>query len=161
MYRKLSDFVDDYKEESEKTFSTINSIPNSLLDRKVDLLGMSLGELSFHITQAIEKITSQIGFQFSSSALDIELPNDIHLISKLYEAAAGKVIEIVGLQTDDTFLDKTFPVYGATRSIGHTLSVLVKHEIHHRAQIVLGLRILGQGVPDIYGPGRRPSLRAV
>ena len=154
MYRKLSDFIDDYKSESEKTLATINAIPDTLLDSKVDPLGMSLAELAFHITQAIEKITSQIGIKFSPSLIGMGLPEDIKQIAELYEFAANNLIETIGSQVDDDFLDKRFQVYGMTWSVGQTLSMLVKHEIHHRAQIVIGLRVLGQAVPDIYGPAR-------
>jgi uncharacterized damage-inducible protein DinB len=154
MYRKISDFITDYTAESKKTVAVIQAIPSNLLTSRIDPKGMTLAELVLHITQAIEKITSQIGFEYSPSTLVLDAPSDTEGLLDIYTLTAARVLEIVSSKTDDSFLGTTFPVYGSSWSAGQTLSVLVKHEIHHRGQLVIGLRLLGLDVPDVYGPTR-------
>ena len=155
MYRKISDFVTDYQAEYLKTLAVIRAIPGELLSSRVDPKGMTLGELVFHITQAKEKITSQIGFQYLPSILEVEAPGNTESLVDIYSRTAARLIEIVSSRTEDAVLETIFPVYGSVWTVGQTLSVLVKHEIHHRGQLVIGLRVLGQEVPDVYGPARR------
>lgn len=155
MYRRIADFISDYRAESEKTLSVIRAIPSSILSSRIDPKGMTLAELVFHITQAIEKITSQIGFEYSPSILGIETPDNSEGLLDVYNRTATRLIEIVSSESEDAFLEKTFSVYNSDWTIGKVLSVLVKHEIHHRGQLVIGLRVLGHEVPDIYGPARQ------
>lgn len=43
-------------------------------------------------------------------------------------------------------------MYGEMWAEGKTLSVLVTHQIHHRSQLTIVMRLLGLKVPGTYGP---------
>ncbi len=45
-------------------------------------------------------------------------------------------------------------MYGEKWTRGVTLQVLVNHQIHHRAQMTVVMRLLGLGVPGVYGPAK-------
>lgn len=39
-------------------------------------------------------------------------------------------------------------------SRGKTLGVLITHQIHHRAQLTIVMRLAGLKVPGVYGPAK-------
>ena len=43
-------------------------------------------------------------------------------------------------------------MYGEMWAKGKTLGVLVTHQIHHRAQLTIVMRLAGLKVPGVYGP---------
>jgi uncharacterized damage-inducible protein DinB len=43
-------------------------------------------------------------------------------------------------------------MYGEMWAKGKTLGVIISHQIHHRAQLTIVMRLLGLKVPGIYGP---------
>ncbi len=45
-------------------------------------------------------------------------------------------------------------MFGMMWPRGLTLQVLIRHEIHHRAQMTVLMRLAGLRVPGIYGPSR-------
>jgi uncharacterized damage-inducible protein DinB len=58
---------------------------------------------------------------------------------------------VKGTWTDATLLEDD-EMYGERWKRGFTLLALVKHEIHHRAQMTVLMRQAGLKVPGIYGP---------
>jgi uncharacterized damage-inducible protein DinB len=55
--------------------------------------------------------------------------------------------------TNDT-LNVDFEMYGDTWNGGMVLQALVKHEIHHRAQMTVLMRQAGLSIPGMYGPSK-------
>jgi uncharacterized damage-inducible protein DinB len=45
-------------------------------------------------------------------------------------------------------------MYGQMWVRGKTLGVLVTHQIHHRGQLTVLLRLAGLKVPGVYGPAK-------
>jgi len=45
-------------------------------------------------------------------------------------------------------------MYGEMWNRGTTLGVIITHQIHHRAQLTVVMRLLGLKVPGIYGPAK-------
>ena len=158
MYRKISDFVTDDTLESEKTIAVFSAISDSILQHRVTEKSFSLLESANHITHAIIRIGSQLGFvntpQFQSC---LNAPSSITIseVIRDYRTITSHLIDEVKSLASDLSLEEIKSVYGFNWSVGHGLFVLVKHEIHHRAQIIVALRLLGLGVPDVYGPARK------
>ena len=51
-------------------------------------------------------------------------------------------------------LDTVVDMYGEKWSYAVILTVIVRHEIHHRAQMTVLMRQAGLKVPGIYGPSK-------
>ena len=45
-------------------------------------------------------------------------------------------------------------MYGEKWARGRTLGVLVTHQIHHRAQLTVVMRLASLKVPGVYGPAK-------
>jgi uncharacterized damage-inducible protein DinB len=60
---------------------------------------------------------------------------------------------IKGKWTDDD-LPQSVEMYGQKWTNGSILSSLVRHQIHHRAQMTILMRLQNIAVPGIYGPAQ-------
>ena len=45
-------------------------------------------------------------------------------------------------------------MYGEKWKRGTTLSVIISHQIHHRAQLTVVMRLNGLKVPGVFGPAK-------
>lgn len=89
------------------------------------------------------------------------MPGDEHTpparakeIFDAYNTVAEELLNAVRSQWNDASLLLTDDMYGEQWKRGDTLSSLVFHQVHHRAQITVLMRQAGLRVPGIYGPSR-------
>jgi uncharacterized damage-inducible protein DinB len=73
-------------------------------------------------------------------------------ILRLYQVGSRSVSEAVARSWTDAMLAETVPMYGEEWTRGKVLDVLIKHEVHHRAQMTVLMRQAGLTVPGLYGP---------
>ncbi len=67
------------------------------------------------------------------------------------KAIRKKVAEALSAWTDDT-LQEDVTMYGETWKKGFALWVTVVHQVHHRGQLTVLMRMAGLKVPGVYGP---------
>lgn len=154
MFRHIDDFTRAFEYESESTLKVFRNITNeALLDRPHDNI-RSIQRLVWHITITLGEMLEKAG-------LDIDCPdehsaplNDITAICKAYETAAKSVLEQVKTRWTDADLSAEVNMYGEQWSKGTILTVLVKHEAHHRGQLTVLMRLNGLPVPGVYGPSK-------
>ena len=155
MYRTKKDFLVDYQYESEKTLAVIRACQDLSLSLRTDPNSFSLGEAALHITQAIVRIAKQLDLKVDPISESGGAQTDTNTLAGLYQRTADSLISSVcELSSDEALLEEK-DVYHYRWTVGQGLLVLVKHEVHHRAQMVAGLRHAGLSSPDIYGPARR------
>jgi uncharacterized damage-inducible protein DinB len=65
----------------------------------------------------------------------------------------GMIKEISEKWKDETLLAED-DMYGEMWKKGKTLSVLITHQIHHRGQLTIVMRLAGLKVPGVYGPAK-------
>ncbi|MEK6755815.1 MAG: DinB family protein [Bacteroidota bacterium] len=154
MYRTIEDFVDDWKCESEATLKVLGAISDTSLGQKVTAEGRSLGFLAWHIVLTLGEMGGKSGLNLKAPAEDAPQPEKAAEIAATYEAAARSVIADVQLKWTDSSLRDEIDMYGEKWKRGHALVSLVKHQIHHRAQMTVLMRQAGLRVPGVYGPSR-------
>jgi len=71
-------------------------------------------------------------------------------IKKLQKNLLSKIKE----SWNDETLFVEDDMYGENWKRGTTLAVIINHQIHHRAQLTVVMRLLGLKVPGIYGPAK-------
>jgi len=76
------------------------------------------------------------------------------MIISAYEKNAATVREAVRDNWNDDSLDEEVDAYGEKWAKGAILDMLIKHEIHHRAQMTVLMRQAGIRIPGLYGPTR-------
>jgi uncharacterized damage-inducible protein DinB len=154
MFRHTDDFIRAFEYESESTLKVFRNITNeALLARPHDNV-RSIQRLVWHITITLGEMLGKAGLTIHCPEEHSAPLNDITAICKAYETAAKSVLEQVKTHWTDADLSTKVDMYGEPWSKGTVLTVLVKHEAHHRGQLTVLMRLSGLPVPGVYGPSK-------
>ena len=151
MYRRISDFLNDWKYESASTIKLYNAITNDVLNTKVYAEGRSLLILAGHINHTLSEMMGRAGLPIEENKF--EYTNIEELIAH-YEKDAQLVAVLVAANWTDEQLEDKVNMYEEEWSKGTILQILITHQTHHRGQLTVLMRQAGLKVPGIYGPSK-------
>ena len=154
MYRQVDDFITDWEIESASTLKVFKNISNEVLNKKSNEHIRSIAVLSWHITITLSEMLNKAGLNVSGPDEHSQPPSTITEIIAAYENSAKSVAERVKKQWNDTTLLEEINMYGDSWKKGTVLSILIKHQTHHRGQLTTLMRLSGLKVPGIYGPSK-------
>ncbi|TAK60114.1 MAG: hypothetical protein EPO24_07000 [Bacteroidetes bacterium] len=154
MYRKIEDFTKEWSYERESTSKMFKALTETSLSQRVTPDGRSLGFLAWHITLTVGEMMGKAGLSFDAPKEDAPMPKSVTQIAESYDKAAKALAEAVQKQWSDNALLDEIEMYGEKWTKGITLGALVKHQIHHRAQMTVLMRQAGLNVPGVYGPSK-------
>jgi len=152
MYYKLSDFVSDWTYEYELTIKVLSNLTDESLTKKVHEKVRTAGRLAWHITTSIPEMMNRTGLTFESIKQDSPPPAKAAEIVNEYKNVSDNLIRQIKENWNDEMLMEEDDMYGEKWAKGKTLGVLVTHQIHHRAQLSVVMRLAGLKVPGVYGP---------
>jgi uncharacterized damage-inducible protein DinB len=151
MYSKISDFTNDFDQETEITLKVLNNLTDDSLNQKVTGKGRSLAKIAWHIAGAFGEIGATAQLQLSR--IDEEpVPESAKTIVDAYSKSASSFKEVVMKEWNNESLNEEINMYGEAWTKGQTLSALIVHQIHHRGQMTILMRQAGLKVPGVYGP---------
>jgi len=156
MYYKISDFIEDWKYESESTIKMLSNLNDESLTAKFNNEIRTAGRLAWHIAGAISELGHRMGLTFKEIDQDSPFPPSAKEIVDEYKRASyGLIKEITEKWNDEALLiEDKMTGQGDMWSRGKTLGVLITHQIHHRAQLTVVMRLAGLKVPGVYGPAK-------
>jgi uncharacterized damage-inducible protein DinB len=154
MYRKLEDFIKDWTYESESTLKVFNNLTDESLTKKVNENVRTAGKLAWHITTSIGEMAHRTGLTFKIMDEESVAPAAIKEIVDTYKSTSDNIIAEIKEKWNDEKLLEENDMYGEKWAKGSTLKVLVSHQIHHRAQLTIVMRLNGLKVPGVYGPSK-------
>ncbi|MCW8803922.1 MAG: DinB family protein [Ignavibacteriaceae bacterium] len=156
MYYKLSHFIEDWKYESESTRKVLSNLTDEALTVKFNNEIRTAGRLAWHIVGAISELGHRMELTFKKIDQDSPFPPSAKEIVNEYKLASdGLIKEITEKWNDETLLiEDKMTGQGDMWSRGKTLGALVTHQIHHRAQLTVVMRLAGLKVPGVYGPAK-------
>jgi uncharacterized damage-inducible protein DinB len=154
MYRVIQDFLDTWKYERISTIKVLRALTDASLQQKVSTPGRSLGFLAWHITTTLSEMGEKAGLSIDAPAEDSPVPAKASQIADAYDRASSSLESAVKTSWTDAMLLDQIEMYGQRWTRGATLTSLVTHQIHHRAQMTVLMRQAGLKVPGIYGPSR-------
>jgi len=156
MYYKISDFIKDWKYESESTIKVLGNLTDASLTKYFGENIRTPGRLAWHIVGAIAELGHRMGLTFEEIDQDSPFPSTAKEIVDEYKRASdGLIKEIKEKWNDDTLLiEDEITGQGEMWSRSKTLGALVTHQIHHRAQLTVVMRLAGLKVPGVYGPAK-------
>jgi uncharacterized damage-inducible protein DinB len=94
------------------------------------------------------------GLTFETIDEKAPIPKTVKEIVDEYKRTSdGMINDIQEKWTGETLLLED-DMYGEMWVKGKTLGVLVTHQIHHRAQLTVVMRLAGLKVPGVYGPAK-------
>ena len=154
MYRRISDFLADWKDESKSTKDVLEALTDESLNQRVTPAGRSLSKLGWHIAQSLHMVT-EAGLEGLDAPREQDaIPTNARAILKAYTNAADSLATVVEKGWTDAQLAEEVPMYGESWARGKVLSVIIRHEAHHRGQMTVLMRQAGVIVPGPYGPAR-------
>ena len=152
MYHKISEFILDWKYESESTIKVLSNLTDESLTIKVHERVRTPGFLAWHIVTSIPEMMNRTGLKFESVKHDSPVPKKAADIVSTYKTVSENLMKQIKEKWNDGTLMNEDDMYGEMWAKGKTLRVLVTHQIHHRAQLTVVMRLAGLKVPGVYGP---------
>lgn len=152
MYRKLEDFINDWAYESDATLKIFNGLTDESLSIKFNDKVRAPGRLAWHITGSIPEMMNRTDLKIDAHDEEADVPKRVSEIAEAYKKSSGMLIEEISKKWSDSSLTEKVNMYGEDWEKGKILSVLVVHQIHHRAQLIILMRLAGLKVHGIYGP---------
>ena len=154
MYRAINDFVEQFRNETELTLKLFSKIDDEFLTTNVSENTRSLGRLAWHITQTLSEMPFSTGLFEKDELASKPFPETMKEISSVYSAQSAKLIKAVKNKWNDETLMEKVDLYGEKWEKRKVLLVLINHEIHHRAQMTILMRLQGLSIPGLYGPAK-------
>ncbi|MBK0402674.1 DinB family protein [Adhaeribacter sp. BT258] len=153
MYRKIEDFLSDWEYETEMTAKVFGNLKEEHLNHSFHSDNRTLGRLAWHITHTLGEMMHRAGLPVNE--MDPE-PESLTLetVIAFYNRDAVAVKEAVKATWTDEELEEKVPMYGDNWSKGYILTILIRHQTHHRGQMTVLMRQAGLKVPGIYGPSK-------
>ena len=153
MYRTLSDFEASWAYESEAMLKVLRALTEASLGQRVTDDGRTLGRMAWHTVVSVPEMARHAGLPGEGPDGKAPMPALAEMIA-VYERAAKALPGWLRAHWTDEMLLERIPMYGEEWTRGQTLSALIAHQIHHRAQMTVLMRQAGLKVPGIYGPAR-------
>jgi uncharacterized damage-inducible protein DinB len=154
MIRKIEDFLTEWKYESESTLNLFKLINNKALNLKSHENVRSIAVLTWHIAITISEMPNKAGLPVSGPDEHSKPPSTMEEIIAAYEHSSASLIQELVKHWTDTNLTEDINMYGNVWKKGTVLSVLIKHQAHHRGQLTVLMRQAGLKVSGIYGPAK-------
>ncbi|RPI60617.1 MAG: hypothetical protein EHM44_10085 [Ignavibacteriales bacterium] len=154
MYQKLEDFINDWVIESESTLKIFNNLTDESLTKIVNENVRTAGRLAWHITASIGEMAHRTGLKFKTVDSNSSIPTTAKEIVDAYKEASSNLLAAIKSNWNDETLLVEDDMYGEMWKRGMTLGVIVSHQIHHRAQLTVVMRLIGLKVPGVYGPSK-------
>jgi len=154
MISTISDFEHLWSSELEGTQKILKHLTDRALSQQVNPQGRTLARLAWHITTSIPEMMSRTGLQLAGPGKDDPIPPSARGIAQAYSEAAISLLEQVKARWTDATLREKDDMYGEQWARGFTLTSLILHQVHHRAQMTVLMRQAGLEIPGLYGPAR-------
>jgi len=148
----IADFDRLWQQEMEATQKIFNHLTTETLQQEVHPNVRTLGRLAWHCVTSIPEMANRTGLHLAGPAAEAPMPATAKEIVDAYTAVAASLLEQVNAHWNDATLLIEDDMYGERWARGLTLQILVHHQIHHRAQMTVVMRLCGLTLPGIYGP---------
>jgi len=154
MYRTIQDFLNDWSQEYDSTLKVFKNLSDASLSQKVSQQGRSLGHVAWHIVLTLGEMGEKAGLKVDAPPEDAPDPSRALVITEAYEKGGTSLASEIKQKWTDGMLKEEILIYGEKWTRSAVLTSIVKHQIHHRAQMTVLMRQAGLPVPGIYGPSR-------
>jgi uncharacterized damage-inducible protein DinB len=151
MYSDIKQFIEDWKKESDSTIKLFENLNDDSLGKKFFDRVRTPGFLAWHITASIGEMLETAGYRIGITKHHDMAPATVKEIINVYIDSTEKLIKEVANWSNEE-LDEEVNMYGEMWTKAQVLTALVKHQIHHRGQLTVIMRMAGLKVPGMYGP---------
>lgn len=154
MFTVVRHFSNSWRHESAQTARVLAQVTDQSLGQRAAEGHRTLGELAWHIVVSPRVIIGTTGLTFDGPDRSVPAPSRAAEIQSTYVDAAKAFGAAVERQWTDEMLREKVEFYGGTVPRGLALAITLHHEIHHRGQLTVLMRMAGLKVPGVYGPSK-------
>ncbi|MER1986262.1 MAG: DinB family protein [Solibacillus sp.] len=151
MYRKVEDFLAEWKNASAGTLKAIQAVPTEKMDVAIVEGHNSLGWLAWHLVSVNAAFGQFAGLQIPGPGADMPQPDTMDEIATYYEQVQQAYLSEVAKLRDEQLLEEV-SLFGSMMPRGQLLRLLIDHQTHHRGQMTVLIRQAGLKVPPVMGP---------
>lgn len=154
-------FIGELKQEAAITRKLLERVPMDKCDWKPHEKSMSIGRLATHIAETIHWISVILGpdqFDFAANPAPVRhVAADNAELINILETNLEKAIQSLSAATEADFEKDWIIMRGEQEIMRSKKKVAIRawgisHQVHHRGQLSVFLRLLDVPVPGIYGP---------
>jgi uncharacterized damage-inducible protein DinB len=153
MFLTIDQFTAVWKGETAATLKLLSALTDDSLAKPDRPDVRSLGRAAWHIVTTYPEMCGLMGITFDSVTDKDSIPKSAEQIRQAYQKASETVLNNVSGWSDADLLKKD-DMYGETWERGKSLWAFLAHEIHHRGQMTILMRLAGLKVPGLYGPSQ-------
>ncbi|MCM3569264.1 DinB family protein [Neobacillus mesonae] len=154
MYSSIAEFLEDWNQEAVLTQNVLDALTNSSLQQEVSSEDRTLGRIAWHIVTSTPGMLSEFGIKVSQVENADTVPQSAKEIAGTFRKVSTDLAHSVKEQWTDDSLTEKVNAFGMSMAKAATLSLIVKHIIHHRGQMTVLMRQAGEKIPNLYGPAR-------
>ena len=154
MITSIDQFTKGWQKESDNTRKILAGLTDKAIKKEPVKDHRSLGRIAWHIAQTIPEMLGKTGLNPEGPKEDESVPDTAEEIRKAYDIAASSLLKQVSEKWNDESLQVEDDLYGEKWKRGMTLRIMIDHEIHHRGQMTVLMRLAGLKVPGLYGPSK-------
>lgn len=154
MFVHTSDFLHVWNQELQNTIKLLDVLTDDALTKPQHEHVRSVGRLAWHIVTTIPEMFERMGINLDGPTEKDPIPQTAAEIQAAYARHAKAIVSEIG-KWQDPDLQVEDDMYGQKWSRSMTLWIFLKHEIHHRGQLTVLMRLAGiENLPGIYGPAK-------
>jgi len=154
MFTSIEQFKNVWQQESNSTRKVMEKLSDEILIIEVAEGFRNIGRMAWHIVLTIPDMARRMGLAGDGPEENAPVPKGASEIKSTYDRVASSLLEHVTANWRDETLLVEDDMFGEKWKRGTSLYGLLRHEIHHRAQLVVLLRQAGVAVPGVYGPAK-------
>jgi uncharacterized damage-inducible protein DinB len=154
MYTSISEFIEDWNQEAASTQKVLDVLTDGSLQQAVSPDDRTLGRIAWHVVTSTPEMLNEFGVTVENVENSSSVPSSAKEIADTFRKVSADTVDAIKQQWTDASLKEMKNVYGMDMQKAVTLSMLIKHIIHHRGQMTVLMRQAGVSVPGIYGPSR-------
>ncbi|MBT2655714.1 DinB family protein [Bacillus sp. ISL-18] len=154
MFTSINEFSQEWNQEAASTQKVLDALTDESLQQPVSSEDRTLGRIAWHIVTSTPGMINEFGITITNVENADRTPASAQEIADTFRKVSADVVEQVQKQWTDESLQEMQNVFGMNMPKAATLSLLIKHIIHHRGQMTVLMRQAGLQVPGIYGPSR-------
>ena len=152
MVREMNDFVGMWEWEATQTTNLLSKISNENLNKAVPGFDKTLGELGWHLVEAVVGMANQLGLTTQNTVSKEESLKEVNKLVEAYGNTMKSFADSVKEHWNNEALLEMVHVWGFDMEKGHVLTSLQLHQAHHRGQMTVLMRVLANPIVGIYGP---------
>jgi uncharacterized damage-inducible protein DinB len=154
MIHAIKDFEFSWSQEIEATQKVFKHLTDKSLAQELSPSVRTPGRLAWHITLTIPEMMERTGLKIAGPGHNDPVPASAKAIFNAYNSAAISLLDQIKANWSDATLEVEDEMYGEKWKRGATLTALINHQIHHRGELIVVMRLAGLAVPGVYGPTR-------